>query len=40
MKDELLEAIKYFVNRQELVAQALHDLGLDLYAISILGAGG
>jgi hypothetical protein len=40
MTDELLEAIKYFVKRQELVAQALHDFGLDLYAISVLGTGG
>jgi uncharacterized protein DUF6896 len=39
-KDELIEAITYFVRRQELVAQALIDFGLDLDAIAILGAGG
>ena len=40
VKEELLEAITYFVSRQELVAQALKDFGLDLNIIGILGAGG
>src|SRR5215471_11827256 len=40
MKDELLEAIKYFVKRQGLAAQALSDFGLDLFAVSVLGASG
>ena len=39
-KDELLQAITYFVQRQALVAQALQDFGLDLDAIAVLGAGG
>jgi Domain of unknown function (DUF6896) len=39
-KDELLEAIAYFIERQKLVAQALINFGLDLQAMSILGAGG
>jgi len=39
-KEELIEAITYFVKRQELVAQALTDFGLDLFAMAILGAGG
>ena len=39
-KKELLEAITYFVSRQELVAQAMTELGLDLDAIAILGAVG
>lgn len=39
-KDELLEAIAYFVERQKLVAQALKDFGLDLQVMVILGAGG
>ena len=40
VKDELFEAIAYFVMRQELVAQALLDFGLDLDAMTVLGAGG
>jgi len=40
IKDELLQAISYFVVRQELVAQALLDFGLDLNAVAILGSGG
>ena len=40
VKEELLEAITYFVSRQELVAQAMTELGLDLDAIAILGAVG
>ena len=39
-KDELLQAVTYFVQRQGLVAQALQDFGLDLGAIAVLGAGG
>lgn len=39
-RDELLEAIVYFVKRQTLVAQAISDFGLDLNAIAILGAFG
>ena len=40
VKDELLQSIAYFVQRQALVAQALQDFGLDLNAIAVLGAGG
>ena len=39
-KDELLQTINYFVQRQALVAQALQDFGLDLEAMAVLGAGG
>ena len=39
-KDELLQAIIYFIQRQALVAQALQDFGLDLNAIAVLGTGG
>ena len=39
-KYELFEAIAYFVKRQEIVAQALLDIGLDLDAMAVLGAGG
>jgi len=40
LKNELLEAIRCFVKRQELVAQALREFGLDFTAMYILGAGG
>jgi len=39
-KDELLDAIIYFVKRQELVAQALRNFKLDLQTIGVLGATG
>ena len=39
-KDELLEAIVYFVKRQELATQAILDFGLDPNTMAILGAGG
>ncbi|HKJ39712.1 MAG TPA: hypothetical protein VJ972_13125 [Anaerolineales bacterium] len=38
VKKELIETITYFVQRQELVAQALKEFGLDLNIMGILGA--
>ncbi|MEM7348848.1 MAG: hypothetical protein AAF485_31850 [Chloroflexota bacterium] len=38
VKQELYHAICYFIKRQELVAQAMLDLGLDLEAVGEFGA--
>ena len=38
VKQELYQAINYFIERQELVAQAMLDLGLDLDLIAREGA--
>jgi hypothetical protein len=37
VKDELINAVAYFVERQKLVAQAMTELGLDLYEVAEFG---